>query len=116
MLRLRIPRNSPLLFNCCVSPPKSEFARLHVARSLISGPSNFRHAFDHLIKSQQRRHYASGAMPKYTYNNRKANALLPDKWGTILFFGGFSIPMFYLIFGRTDATVWWKLEDDNDDK
>ncbi|KAL3074627.1 hypothetical protein niasHT_033654 [Heterodera trifolii] len=76
------------------------FARLHVAGSLISGPNNFRHAFDHLIftksHGQQRRHYASGAMPKYNYNNRKANALLPDKWGAILFFGGFSIPMFVL--------------------
>ncbi|KAL3074930.1 hypothetical protein niasHS_014375 [Heterodera schachtii] len=113
MLGLRIPRNSPLLFNCCVSPPKSEFARFHVACSLISGPSNLRHAFDHLIKSQQRRHYASGAMPKYTYNNRKADAILPDKWGAILFFGVFSIPMIYLIIGRTDATVWWKLEDDD---
>ncbi|KAL3076500.1 hypothetical protein niasHS_012695 [Heterodera schachtii] len=113
MLGLRISRNSPLLFNCCVSPPKSEFARFYVARSLISGPSNFRHAFDHLIKSQQRRHYASGAMPKYTYNNRKADAILPDKWGAILFFGIFGAWIAYPIYGDTDCTVWYEMEDDN---
>ncbi|KAL3104327.1 hypothetical protein niasHT_029112 [Heterodera trifolii] len=43
MLGLRIPRHPPWLFNCCVSPPQSEFACLRVDRSLISGPSNFRH-------------------------------------------------------------------------
>uniref|UniRef100_A0A914HE54 CRIB domain-containing protein n=2 Tax=Globodera TaxID=31242 RepID=A0A914HE54_GLORO len=43
MLGLRISRNPPWLFNCCVSPPQSEFGRLRVDRSLISAPSDFRH-------------------------------------------------------------------------